>query len=343
MNGARANRTPVKPLLALAAVVLAAHALLLRVSPASVQPPDPLHARPLATRTIAITAAPVALPAVFHPAPAPRRESSVRPAAAVRPRQQLADTHVPEQQATTAPAPADLPPAPAAEVVAAALPQPAAPQPTAFVIAAPMRLQYKVEAQLRGQSWQAASELVWRHDGDSYEAKLEVSAPLLPTRTQRSTGRITAEGLAPLRFSDKGRSEEAAHFERDKGKVSFSSNRPDAPLLAGAQDRLSVLLQLGAMIAGEPQKFPPATTISIPTAGTREAEPWLFTVEGDEELTLPGGKLTALKLTRSPRKEFDLKVELWLAPGMDYAPVRLRLTQPNGDSVDQQWASTDRG
>jgi len=27
---------------------------------------------------------------------------------------------------------------------------------------------------------------------------------------------------------------------------------------------------------------------------------------------------------------------------MDYAPVRLRLTQPNGDWVDQQWSSTDK-
>ena len=53
--------------------------------------------------------------------------------------------------------------------------------------------------------------------------------------------------------------------------------------------------------------------------------------------------MPTLKLTRSPRKEYDIKVELWLAPGMDYVPVRLRLTQPNGDSVDQQWSSTDRG
>lgn len=206
-----------------------------------------------------------------------------------------------------------------------------------------MHLRYKVVAQVRSQAWAGAGELVWRHDGESYEARMEISAPLLPTRTQRSTGRVTAEGLAPLRFSDKGRSEEAAHFERDKGKVSFSSNRPDAPLLAGAQDRLSVMLQLGAMIAGEPKKFPPATTIAIQTAGTRDAEPWLFMVEGEEELDLPGGKVAALKLTRMPRKEFDQKVELWLAPAMDYVPVRLRLTQPNGDSADQQWSSTDRG
>jgi hypothetical protein len=35
-------------------------------------------------------------------------------------------------------------------------------------------------------------------------------------------------------------------------------------------------------------------------------------------------------------------VELWLGTAMDYVPVRVRLTQANGDYVDQQWASTDR-
>ena len=75
----------------------------------------------------------------------------------------------------------------------------------------------------------------------------------------------------------------------------------------------------------------------------READQWLFTVEGEEELQLPGGALRALKLVRNPRKEFDQKVELWLAPGMDYVPVRLRLTQANGDWLEQQWSGTDRG
>jgi len=186
-------------------------------------------------------------------------------------------------------------------------------------------------------------ELLWRNDGHDYEAKLEVRSPLVRTRTQTSTGRVTAQGLEPLRFADKNRSEQAAHFQRDKGVVSFSGNKPDAPLLAGAQDRLSVMLQLGAMIGGAPQKFPPNTEIAVQTADTQEAQGWTFTVEGMEQLRLPGGNVAALKLIRNPRKEFDQKVELWLAPGMDYVPVRLRLTQPNGDSVDQQWSSTDRG
>ena len=81
----------------------------------------------------------------------------------------------------------------------------------------------------------------------------------------------------------------------------------------------------------------------LPTATTREAEPWNFEVEGEESLDLPGGTVLALKLLRRPRREFDQRIELWLAPGQDYAPVRVRLTQPNGDTLDQRWSSTDKG
>jgi hypothetical protein len=331
---------PARPLLLLTAAVLAAHALLLRAPPGAGQPPERSPARPFVTRTVA-QAAPVAAPAAA-PAAAPQPlPKAVAPDAA--PTRRVATVELPARATATAATPvAPQPPAQAASAVA---PREAAAVPAVAAVAIPgsMRLTYKVEVRKGGMSLQANGQLHWRHDADSYEARLEVSAPLLPSRSQHSAGRITPEGLAPLRFSDKGRHEEAAHFERDKGKVSFSNNQPDAPLLAGAQDRLSVLLQLGAMIAGSPGKFPPGTHTTIQTAGTRDSEPWMFTVEGEEQLQLPGGKLAALKLIRNPRKEYDTKVELWLAPGMDYAPVRLRLTQPNGDSVDQQWSSTDRG
>lgn len=231
--------------------------------------------------------------------------------------------------------------APHEPVHAAAAAVPATPT-LRFGIPGSARLHYAVTASVHQIRLQGEGELAWQHDGTSYDARLEISSPLLPRRIQHSAGLITAEGLAPVRFSDKARSEEAAHFQHDQGKVTFSSNKPDAPLLPGMQDRLSVMLQLGAMVAGAPAKFPAGTVISIPTASTREAEPWQFTVEGHDELELPGGKVAALKLIRNPRREFDQKVELWLATGMDYVPVRLRLTQANGDWVDQQWSSTDK-
>jgi len=190
-------------------------------------------------------------------------------------------------------------------------------------------------------NYSAAGELLWLlRDDNSYEARLEISAFLIGARVLSSTGRMTADGLAPTRFSDKFRSEQAAHFERDKARITFSSNAPESVLQPGAQDQLSVFVQLASMIAGDPIKYPPGTAISTQTVGPRSAEPWVFTVEGEEKLHLPGGELTAVKLTRNARKEFDQKVEIWLAPALAYLPARIRITQANGDFVDQQWKST---
>jgi hypothetical protein len=218
--------------------------------------------------------------------------------------------------------------------------------PAPHVAVAPSaRWNYVVTAHGMGLTLHGSAVLDWRNSGGEYEAQLSTRSPIpfVRPRTQRSAGRITAQGLEPLRFSDKTRSEEATHFDRENGRIVFSTNKPEAALEPGAQDRLSIVLQLSAIVAGEPAKYRAGSTITIQTASTKEAEPWTFTVEGTETLDLPGGRLPAVRLVRNPRREYDTKVELWLAPGAAYAPVRLRLTQPNGDWVDQQWSSTDRG
>lgn len=184
------------------------------------------------------------------------------------------------------------------------------------------------------------AQLRWQHDAASYDARLAYGA-FGQSRVQTSRGQITDQGLEPLRFSDKYRSEVAAHFVRDQGKVTFSANTPDVALLSGAQDRLSILMQLAAMIGGEPARFSRASTITIQTIGPRDADTWLFTVEDGQTLTLPGGDLVTLKIVRNPREQFDQKVELWLAPALGYLPARIRITEPNGDYVDQQWTSTE--
>lgn len=204
------------------------------------------------------------------------------------------------------------------------------------------RLRYVVYGESRGRPYQVSATLLWQHDGQQYDARYEVSAWLLGARTQTSRGRITTEGLAPTRFGDRFRSEQAAHFQRDKGIISFSSNAPDAPLRPGAQDRLSVLLQLAAILGGDPQRHPPQSTLQIQTASTRDAEPWVFRVIGPQSLQLPGGTLEAVKLERLPRREYDQHIEVWLAPAMDHLPVRLRITQGNGDVLDQQWLANDK-
>lgn len=213
---------------------------------------------------------------------------------------------------------------------------------TAFRPAPSARMKYDIKGHTRQLNYSAWSELQWQQDGHRYDARLEVGAFLLGSRVQTSSGTLGAEGLMPLRFGDKSRGELAAHFQRDKNIISFSANTPDVPLLKGAQDRLSVILQLSALLAADPSRYPPGTMLSFQTASQREAEVWQFVVEKEEPLQLPYGDLSTVKLNRNPRKEFDQRIELWLAPGLDYLPVRLRITNANGDSVDQLLRSVEK-
>lgn len=356
----RSSRTlPVKVLVALSATVLLAHLAVLQGVPMHLGPTKETMPLSQTFTTRTVTLVPVKPTSLERPvtasrkstAPSPTKAASPKPAgiptsrasaAAPPPPDVIAQTETPspaEPNANpTTPTP-DERPSEADELVSRARPPfDRASAVMAYTIPGSVRFKYKVEA--NKFPFSASAELLWQHDGENYDIRLELSA-FGQTRVQTSRGQITAQGLAPLRFSDKFRSEVAAHFDREKGKVTFSANTPDVPLLAGAQDRLSILVQLGAMIAGDPGHYAPATTIAVQTIGPRDADTWLFTVGAEETLTLPGGEYATLKLLRNPRQEFDQKVELWLAPALRYLPVRIRITEPNGDFIDQKWLATE--
>lgn len=356
---------PLKRLTALGIAVLLAHIVILQGTSMTLNLNAAPVSRPFTTRTIEL--APAAPQAAIAPTPAPaaaapRKKRPLAPAADPAPVQASDTETAPADQARgaidsvatltpVAPAPAPAPdpdpdpgPAPPESGPTPAPPPPPPPQAppaVSYTVPGSLRIKYNITGEIKSLSYWASAELLWLQDGDTYDARLEVGAFLLGSRVQTSAGRITANGLEPRRFSDKVRSEVAAHFERDKGKVIFSANTPDVALLPGAQDQLSIFVQLGAMIAGRPAHYPPGTTIALQTVGARDADTWAFTIGGHEQLNLPGGELAALKLTRPPRQAYDLKVELWLAPQMGYLPVRIRLTQDNGDFIDQQWRTSD--
>lgn len=350
---------PWRALALLALVVLAAHALLLQSTPERFGPerdPTPKPAQAFVTRTIP-TPQPVA-PAALPPVATPRPKPAPKPAAPRKIPPAAPQTPAPAAVAASAPqAPAsDVPEAqPEADrllaeaaaaaaiaaTTAASAPAPAPAGPvqtpvTAMALPASVKLEYKMTGSSKGLTYHANAELRWQNAGDSYNALMRVSALFLGSRTMASTGALGEQGLAPTRFSDKSRSEVAAHFEADKNQISFSANTPTLAWVSGAQDRVSIFIQLGGMLAGNPAGFPVGATISMYTVGPRDADTWTFLVEGEEKLALPFGELATVKLTRQPRREFDQKVEIWYAPSLGYLPVRNKITQANGDFVDQQ-------
>ncbi len=371
MNMAQPNGSPPWPRLAvLAALVVLVHMLLLQASPARMGSRfdrDARETRSFATRNIAAPPAPQALAATPAPVapkgvPVKRVKTQGNPAPAFPdvaqqavdsiannpPQLEVETSAAIDTTASSAPlaAASSALPLPTSSVAtsatatATALPAlPALSQTTpvtAINLPGSTLLFYKMTGTFKGLTYQAEAELGWNNSGSQYEAYMKVSALFLGARTMTSAGQITASGLAPTRFADKSRSELAAHFQPEKGKITFSANTPDAPWIEGAQDRVSVFLQLGGMLAAKPDAFPVGSEITLYTVGPRDADTWTFTLEAEEKLNLPKGEMATIKLTRKPRSEFDQKVEIWYAPSLGYLPVRNRITQQNGDFIDQQ-------
>lgn len=209
---------------------------------------------------------------------------------------------------------------------------------------APVRMLFDGRGEERGFiKYAASAELLWLPEGDAYSARLEISAWGIRLRTWTSKGALGEAGLLPTRFGDRPRGAElATHFQRDKGIISFSANNPDVPLQAGAQDKLSALLQLSALVAGAPERYQTGTVLSFQAADAHRAEPWNFQVGALEPLDLPGGSLMGLKFSKEPTLEFDQRIEVWLAPDAHYLPVRLRITEANGAFADLLWRNTEK-
>jgi Protein of unknown function (DUF3108) len=290
-------------------------------SPEVVTLPKPLKAK--SKPVVTTKSAPALLPAPFETVVAPSLETI--------------PTATPAVAEAAIPAPEPVPATSAATSNEAGLPPPA------FTAQNSGQHTYKVIFTKNGNSNQGKALVNWQQDGEKYALGLTASMLFIDVFTWGSTGLMSPMGLLPERFSDKRyrKSEVAAHFDRTQGKIIFSANTPEAALMAGAQDRISVIWQIAGMLAADPKKYPPGNTFNLQTVSATEAEPWLFTVNEPETLNLETGSQIALRLTRNPRREFDQKIELWFAPAMNYLPARFRFTETNGDYVDVVWQSVD--
>ncbi len=193
----------------------------------------------------------------------------------------------------------------------------------------PITLHYVMQrGALRG-----SGELAWRPGADRYELKLDGSVAGLSVLTQISSGGIDGAGVAPLRFTDQRlrRGTKAANFRREVGKISFSGSTAEFPLDEGAQDRLSWMVQLGAIVAAEPKLRSIGAKVVMHVVGANaDASVWIFDCVAIESVATGAGTVSALKFVREPREPYDTLVQVWLDPERHYLPVRA--TQKSGPS-----------
>jgi Protein of unknown function (DUF3108) len=316
--------------------VLALHWLLLvTLAPAWVDPEEPAAAAPvLNVRSVTVPAP--SLPAVVQTLPAPSVVAPKAPPKVVRlpppppkPAASAAKPAPPPEPMVVAAVAEPAPSAPAPDPVAASEPPPApAIDVPVYATRLPPPGTWRYELTRGIASGDAV--LSWRPDEQQrYEIKLEGFIAGITVLDWVSSGGIDNAGIAPERFviRRRGKDSQAANFQRDAGKVTFSGPTHELPLIAGVQDRLSWMVQLPAVIEAAPQRFGAGASVVLMVIGARGgADVWTFNVVGPDRI----GEVAALKLVREARKPRDVQVEVWLDPARGHIPLRALLTQPEG-------------
>lgn len=252
------------------------------------------------------------------------------------------------------PAPAPLPvpaledrtaiPAPANPIETAAAAAASAP-PTAFEWPPSTRLSYTLTGDYRGPV-QGQATVEWLRSGTRYQVHLDVSvgpsfAPLLSRRIT-SEGEITERGLQPRRYDEETKvafaSPRRLTIWLDGNQVRLPNgtqlSRPD-----GVQDSASQFVQMTWLFTTQPQWLVQGRTIELPLALPRRVEPWLYDVLETTTLDTPAGPVEAVHV--KPRRDAtraglrgDLAAEFWVAPSLQYLPVRIVIRQDENTHID---------
>ena len=315
-----------------------------------VSPPAPL---PLEVRLLLPPKAPLK---------APPREAKPRHKAP-RHRARLAQKQEPRPPAPPAPAqplamksPVTEPSAPQPAPPPAAPPQPAPapPQPSAAAsetpparAAAPDQADnLPTEAEIQYILYKGTQGLkvgrtvhIWRiRDGRYHVTSVTEASGIFslfkPGRlVQTSQGTITRDGLVPDAFwIQRGQSADttdSARFDWEDHLLTLGSyeNGRTVALPEHTQDLVSFVYQMG--FAG-----PPKGTLHLHTTDGRKLDSYDYRVLGEETLDTPMGSVKALHLSKVHPPGED-GTDIWLGVDYHYLPVKVRLTDKDGDSAEQ--------
>ena len=238
------------------------------------------------------------------------------------------------------------PAAPAAVSAEAATVPPPAPPPAAVAIPAPAESLWPRQGRIRFTVTRGEGELgmqigqsthTWRHDDTTYSLQTVTETTGLAAlfRTihivQSSEGTLAAEGLVPQTFSVErnGRPAERARFDWNDMKVILQSgkgSRREAPLVAGAQDILSQIYQIG--LAGT------AARIELMIVTGKNYGSYAYEAVADEMIATHFGELRTWHV-KTPALPGEQAMELWLASDYRNLPVRIRFIDRKGEVFDQ--------
>jgi Protein of unknown function (DUF3108) len=306
----------------------------------------PVVIAPTAAAPAAPEAAEVATRKASEPAP-PRLPKPKKPKAPMPPQQ------APEPPAVTEAA--SEPEAVVAEVSASTPVAASAPETSATPEAAasapvfewPLatRVTYKAEGYFRGEVHGSAL-VEWIKRGERYQVHSDVllgpRAFPIASRRFTSDGVISETGLVPERFESIDKLLVVSNAPKVLNFAADSVELPNGEKVAkmpGVQDPASHYIQLAYQLMLKPGVLRVGASIDMPLAWSKRQEMIAYDVIAEEVLDTPLGKIKTFKL--KPRRlngePMEALADVWLAPSLQYLPVRIYLQQKGTDVfIDMQ-------
>ncbi len=151
---------------------------------------------------------------------------------------------------------------------------------------------------------------------------------------QTSQGRITANGLEPESYWEQ-RGQKAdrtfrAEFDYVNKTLTYGrvADSTTVPLPPGTQDQLSFIYQFGL-------KAPLSGTVHFSMTTGRKLGSYASEVVGEELINSGLGELRTQHLRKVLNDQKDDQIEIWLAIDYQYLPVKVRITNSDGDVLEQ--------
>ena len=89
------------------------------------------------------------------------------------------------------------------------------------------------------------------------------------------------------------------------------------------------------------QNFKTGAELNIQTATSRDAVNWRLTYKSDESIEVKGERLETQRWVCLPRGKYDSQIEMWLSKSHGGLPVRIKMTQVNGNFIDMEMNNTE--
>ena len=206
------------------------------------------------------------------------------------------------------------------------------------------RLNYKLGGNYRGEL-HGTARVLWQTDGSRYQAQVDLDLGLLASMRLTSQGEMTARSLKPAVY------EELVRKKRRNVRLGEDTihlaNGETAARPAQVQDTASQFIELSHRFASGQVPLAVGQTVQFALVRPNRVAQWTYDVVEDTQIHLPSLGPTRALLVR-PRpvdgEKQSVSAQMWLAPSLQYLPVRIVLRMGNGEQqVDLMLERIDQG